>query len=112
MKKVVYAAMSFAPVLALAQSVGNLPQFVTNVKNLVNLIIPVFFGVAVIYFFWGLVQYLRAGGDPKAQEQGKSHMLWGIIALAVMVSVYGLINWLVTLSGVNNSFTPTFPQVP
>ena len=112
MKKIVYVAMSFMPMLASAQFVGNLPTFVTEIKNLVNVIIPIFFGIAIIFFFWGLVQYLRAGGDPKAQEQGKTHMLWGIIALFVMVSIYGLINWLSNLANLNTSFTPSFPQIP
>src|SRR5438093_13376410 len=100
MKKVVYVLMSFSPALALAQSLGGLPQLVTNLKDLINSVIPLFFGFAVIYFFWGLVIFLRAAGDPKMADQGKSHMVWGILVLTLMVSVYGLINWLISAAGI------------
>ncbi len=112
MKKLVYAALAFAPVFAFAQSLGNVGTLVDNVKGIINKIIPLLFGVAIIYFFWGLITFIRAAGDPKGQEAGKSQMIWGIIALFVMVAIYGLINWLGTAIGISPSATPpSIPQV-
>jgi hypothetical protein len=69
-------------------------------------------GLAIIYFFWGLIVYLRAAGDPKAQEAGKNQMLWGIIAIAIMVSLYGIIAWLQSTFGITgSSTTTTIPQI-
>jgi hypothetical protein len=42
-------------------------------------------------FVWGLVQFLwklDEGGDNTA---GKQHMIWGIVGMLIMVSVYGII---------------------
>ncbi len=112
MKKVIYGLMAFAPVLALAQNLGQADTLVKNIKELINNIIPVLFGLAIIYFFWGLIKYIRAAGDPKAASEGKSIMIWGIVALVVMVGVYGLINWVLSTTGLNNNNgLPPLPRV-
>ena len=112
MKKFIYIALSFAPVLALAQGLGQATNVVDNITSLINKVIPLLFAIALIYFFWGLIQFLRASGtDPKAKDIGKTHMIYGILALAVMVSIYGIINWLTTTAGLTNT-APTLPGGP
>lgn len=49
---------------------------------------------ALIYFLWGLFQYINSGGDPATRKKATGTMTWGIIVLAVMVSVWGLVNLL------------------
>jgi hypothetical protein len=115
MKKVVYAVLAFVPVVAFAQSTINtsaLDSIVKFIGKTVNSLIPIMIGLAIVYFFWGLVTYIRAAGDPKAQDAGKSHMIWGIIAIAVMVSLFGIVNWLQNLFGITNpTDTITPPKV-
>lgn len=51
-------------------------------------------GCAVIVFFMGIIQYiwgLRQGDSAKAKT-GSSFMTWGLLALFVMFSVYGIVN--------------------
>lgn len=115
MKKLIYTALSFSPVLALAQSgvgtVGNLTSLTTSIGTLLGRFIPLLFALALIYFFWGLVKYIQAAGDPKAAAEGKSIMIYGIIAIAVMVSIYGLVAWLQSTLGVQGG-SVTLPTVP
>ncbi len=111
MKKLVYASLAFAPVMAFAAQLAAITDIVVSIGGIVKMLIPILFGLAIIYFFWGLVVFLRAAGDPKAQEAGRNQMIWGVITIAVMVSVYGLVQWLQTLFGVNNTSTITIPQV-
>jgi len=54
-------------------------------------IIPVLFLLVTVYFFWGIITYVRAGGDEKAIDTGKKHMLWGIIGMAIMASAWGIV---------------------
>ena len=108
MKKIVYATLMFAPVIAFAQTTiqtGALDQIVAFISKTVNLVIPIMIGLAIIYFFWGLIQYIRSAGDPKKASEGKSIMIWGIIAIAVMVSVFGLVSWLQGLFGIDKGAT-------
>lgn len=112
MKKAVYAFLAFTPVLAFAQQFGSLTAIVDFIVTTVGRLIPVFFALGIIYFFWGLIQFLRAAGDPKAQEAGRNQMIWGVIAIAVMLSVYGLTVWLRTLFGVGSESSLPIPTVP
>jgi hypothetical protein len=111
MKKLIYSSLLIVPTFAFAQSLGNLTSLVSNLKGLINSIIPLLLAVAVVYFFWGLITFIRAAGDPKAAESGKSIMIWGIVALFVMVSLWGILNWLTTTTNLQN--TPINPpQIP
>lgn len=116
MKKVLYALMSFGPVAALAQGTqGNLngvSNLVTQIGGIIAKIIPIMFALAIIYFFWGLIQFIRSAGDPKKASEGKSIMIYGVIAIAVMVSIYGLVNWLTGNLGITQTNTVTLPTVP
>lgn len=60
--------------------------------DLINLATPIVVALALLYFFWGLAQYILNSSDDKKQKEGKNIMIWGIIALFVMVSVWGIIN--------------------
>ena len=103
MKKVIYTALAFAPALAFAADFTAIKNLVNSFKGVLDSLIPVIFGIAIIYFFWGVARYIRAAGDPKEAAAGKSIMIYGIIALAVMASVYGLINFLTQSAGLDNT---------
>ncbi len=111
MKKFIYGGLAFAPVLAFAQNLGNLSTLVSQFGDIIEKVIPIVFAIAIIYFFWGLVVFLRAAGDPKAQEAGRNQMIWGVVAIAVMLSVYGLVYWLQQNLGVTNNNTINPPTV-
>ena len=44
--------------------------------------------VAILFFFWGVTDYVRKGGEAKG---GKNAMLWGAVAVFVLVSTWGLV---------------------
>lgn len=111
MKKVIYGLMAFSPVLALAANFTAFDDFILFLKRAVGSLIPIFFGLAIIYFFWGLIEFIRSAGDPKKAAEGKSIMIYGVIAIAVMASIWGLVGWLQTVTGVGNTTTITPPGV-
>ncbi len=61
------------------------------VSNIVYPIITVMFALAFVMFVWGVLNFFRSGDDPAAREQGQKHLLWGIVGMAIMVSVFGII---------------------
>jgi len=70
-------------------------------------VIPLIFALATITFFWGAVQFLIIGaGDEQKRTQGKQLMIWGIIALVVMVSVWGLVKIVGSTFGFDTTYLP------
>lgn len=62
------------------------------VGEIINPLIRLLFGAATIIFLWGMVEFLMALDDESKKSKGKLHMIWGIIGLAIMVSVFAIIN--------------------
>jgi uncharacterized membrane protein YidH (DUF202 family) len=69
-------------------------------------VIPLIFALAIAMFIWGVVQFVINSDEEAKKTKGKQFMLWGIIALAVMVSVWGLVNILTDTFGIKGGFIP------
>lgn len=69
-------------------------------------IVPLIFGIAMVLFIWGVVQYVIGTDDETKKKKGRTYMIWGLIALAVMTSVWGLVRILGNTFGVNTSIIP------
>jgi hypothetical protein len=79
-----------------------------------NSVIPFIFAIAVVMFIWGAMKFFIINADEEAKRaQGKQYMIWGIVALAVMLSVWGLVGVLQTTFNIKTGGTaPSFlPQV-
>ena len=60
-------------------------------KSMIDPLVPILIGIAIILFAWGLFNYLKTGmGDKTELEGAKSLMFWGAIIIFVMFSVWGL----------------------
>jgi large-conductance mechanosensitive channel len=68
---------------------GNLVNPI--IKILIYPIIELMFGLAVLYFVWGALQFVLHGADETARAKGKSTMLWGTVGIFIMVSAWGII---------------------
>lgn len=65
-----------------------------------NILVPLAFGLCLLYFFWGVAKYIGKAGSDKGAEEGKSTMVWGVIALFVLFSVWGIIRFIVGEIGI------------
>lgn len=72
-----YTASTFA---------GVIDNVLVQLRPIAGLLV----GLALAYFLWGLAQFILNSSDAAKREDGKKTMLWGIIALFVMVSMWGL----------------------
>jgi len=84
--------LSALPVLAQsAPTLGNIQVLAQSIGSIVNTLLPIVVAIALLGFFWGLAKFIFAAGDESKKEEGKRVMVWGVIALFVMVSVWGLV---------------------
>jgi uncharacterized BrkB/YihY/UPF0761 family membrane protein len=92
---------------------------VTTFKDLINSVfitgllrplVPLLVGLAVVVFIYGVVTMVIAEGDKK--EDGKQYMIWGIVGIFVMVSVWGLVNILISTFGLDPTVQPIRITVP
>ncbi|MEX2010197.1 MAG: hypothetical protein WD874_00100 [Parcubacteria group bacterium] len=112
MKKVIITVLALAPALASAQSLGNLETLLRSVGRLVDIALPVIVALGLIGFFWGLVKFIFAQGNEESKADAKKIMLWGLIALFVMVSVWGLVRFIGDALHIQQGKTIIVPRVP
>jgi len=57
-------------------------------------IVSLLMAAAVAYFLFGVMKFVKDQGSEESQVEGKKHMMWGIIGLFIMVSVWGILNFI------------------
>lgn len=70
----------------------TLESSLVSVTNLIGMLIPIVISIALLFFLIGIVQYVTAGGDEERRTAARGMIIFGIIALFVMVSVWGFVN--------------------
>lgn len=64
-------------------------EFLVNVDNMIlNPIITLLFALALVYFLYGVFEFISGGDNDEKKTTGKSHMLWGVIGLTIMMGVW------------------------
>ena len=64
--------------------------------DLLKSLIPLIVSLGLVVFLFGLVRYITAGQSEDRMKEGRNLMIYGLIALFVMVSVWGLVGVLVS----------------
>lgn len=107
MKKVVTAiAAAGLPVIALAQTVDAI--FV-KIMTLINYLTIIVVALSVLAFFWGLFKFITNAGEEK--DEGRHIMIWGILALFVMLSVWGLVGVVGNTFGIQQGGAVNIPGI-
>ena len=76
--------------VAFAQS--PIPPSLGNALNkLVGPLIGILVGVALIIFFWGILEFVAKAGSEEARTTGKRHIIWGLLGFTIIFGVWGIV---------------------
>ncbi len=85
--------------MTFAQFVGGGSEGVIGVLNTV--VVPVIIAFAFASFVYGIVSYFFINGDNDTKrEEGRQFILWGVIGLVVIFSVWGFVGILLSTLGI------------
>lgn len=93
----IISCLFFLPLFPLMAADNYLVQVMTTFKSVIALALPAFIGLAIIGFASGIFVYLYGGAEEK--EQGKNLIIWGGLAVIVLLSLYALAGLLQDLTG-------------
>lgn len=99
--------MALMPLLTFAAV--NFDSILGEVGNALKIILPILISLAVIFFIYSLLLYILKEGEEKAKA--KTQMIWGIVILFVMISVWGLVDILTETFNLDTSL-PDMPKLP
>ena len=69
----------------------SLASLVNQFVDLINVAIPVLGGFALLLFLLSVVRYIQKSGDAHGKSEEQKAMLWGLVALFVLFSVWGIL---------------------
>ncbi|MBX4188993.1 hypothetical protein KW785_00145 [Candidatus Parcubacteria bacterium] len=87
----------------MAQTPDRLQDVVLLFLDLIHTALPVLAALALLLFIWGLIKFIYKSGDEKSHTDGRKFMIWGVIALFVLVSFMGIIRLFFNDLGFNNT---------
>ena len=94
------ASVTSSCALGTSPKLADLFNYITCIIN--GSVIPLIITLALASFVWGVVQYVINTDEEAKRAKGRQFMIWGIVALTVMVSVWGLVNLVGGSFGIQN----------
>ena len=76
-------------------------DIITKLNDLIirPLVLLVFAG-GFFFFMWGLVVFLWNSREGEVANEGKQHMIWGIVGMFIMISVAGILTLITGTFGI------------
>lgn len=85
--------------MTFAQFVGSGSTGIIGVLN--TIVVPVIFALAFAAFVWGMVNYFFLHpGDETKRAEGRQFILWGILGIVFLFSIWGVVNMLLSTLGI------------
>jgi uncharacterized membrane protein YfcA len=87
-----------------AEIPDSVKEFIGKISTeILNPIIAVLFVLATLYFFYGVARYLWNPESEEERESGRQGMLWGIVGMFIMVSVFSIMRFLISSIGADEA---------
>ena len=90
--------------------VPGIGSFISDIGEILNSIIPLMIALAGVYVVWGVVSYIIAD-EEEAKKKGRSKIVYGIIGLAIIISLWGLVNIVVNTFSLDEFEAITPPTI-
>ena len=92
---------------------GFIANLVLGLKQIVNWLPPLLLGIAVVVFFFYLIRYLIAGkNDPAEKQKNLKTMIYALVAIFIMVTLWGIIAFFGDALGINPNVQVSAPTLP
>lgn len=70
----------------------NLTELIQIFTDFAILTVPVLVALALLFFVWGLASFILNSGNKDEGKKGRDRMVWGLVALFVILSIGGLLS--------------------
>lgn len=120
-KRILTAVILMSPAIAFAQDIpeGGIGETVKQIQSLLNFFLAIALPLAIAFFFWGLIKYIRNAENADLKKDGQKMMINAGIALFLMVGIWSILGYLQSSAGLGGqqlvvepapSITDVIPQ--
>jgi len=109
MKTILTFLLLAAPSLVSAQQLRDINSVALKAANIGNLVIGLAISLAIVFIVVSIVRYLIAGSaDEEARKKGGDAILYGVIGLFAILSIWGLVSLLTNTFRFSENQRPSF----
>jgi heme/copper-type cytochrome/quinol oxidase subunit 2 len=88
----------------------TISELITMFIGIVSALIPFMGALAFLVFMLAIVKFIRSAGNEKEIKESKNLLIWGVIGLFILVSIWGIISFMKGELGFSENVT--LPQIP
>lgn len=82
----------------------NITQLIYRINaQVINPAVLVLFLVALVVFSYGIVKFIINMDNETERSTGRQAMLWGLVGMAVMMSVFGIVRLIMYVVGADST---------
>lgn len=89
------------PLLVHGQNPAKVNAILANILAVIKDLIVISLTLAIVVFGWGIVKMIAAAGDPRKLADAKGILLWGVIGMFMLASLYGVVNFIQRYTGIS-----------
>ena len=80
-------------------AIGSVGKGAETFGTLVSLGTTIAVSLAFFFFFWNLYKFIKAG-NPEDKEEAQGKMIWSVVALILITSLWGIIGFVRNVLGI------------
>ncbi len=92
-KHISYTALAILPAVTLAAP-GNLIELKDLILGYLLQIIPIVVLLIVLFFIYGIADFIRKSGEGDNIAEAKKRIVWGVVAIFITFSFWGIVTLL------------------
>jgi len=97
---VVVAAVPVLVFAAVTPESSILSTFILTLSSIISGVVPLLMGVVGIFFLYNLIQFIISAGDEGKRENARMMMIYSVIGMFVMATIWGLVEALKDFLGI------------
>lgn len=86
-------------------------ELIDRMNSIGSRLIPFFIGIGVFIIIIGILGYIRQADNEEKRAEARMFILWGVLSIFFMLSIWGMVNILLNTFNLNNAL-PTIPNLP
>lgn len=93
-------------------NLNTIPGLIVRVNAVLNTVVPFLIGIAVFIVIWGIFRYVTSVADEEKRVEARQFVIWGVILIFCMLSVWGFVNILVNSFSLSKQAPTNLPKLP
>ena len=89
----------------------NLTQIIGLFIDIGLELIPFMGAVAFLVFAFGVARFIRSAGSEKEIKESKNFLIWGVVGMFVLATIWGIVSFLQGEFGFKQGGTVGIPQI-